>query len=148
MEEPGGLERLLADLFAKQKLAVLATLSGGQPYSCLVAFAETEDLKGLVFTTFRSTRKYRDIMSEPRVALLVDNRSNEESDFSDALAVTATGRAEEVMGGERERLLSVYLAKHPHLAEFAGSSDSALVRVGVENYVVSSFHEVAALSPE
>ena len=113
-----------------------------------MAFAETEDLKGLVFTTFRDTRKYRDIMSEPRVALLIDNRSNEESDFSDALAVTATGRAEEVMGGERKRLLSVYLAKHPQLAKFAGSPDSALVRVVVENYVVSSFHELAALSPE
>ena len=148
MDEPGGLERLLAHLFANQKLAVLATSSGGQPYSCLVAFAETEDLKDLVFATFRATRKYRDIVSEPRVALLIDNRSNEESDFSDALAVTATGGAEEVTGGDRERLLSVYVAKHPQLVEFAGASDSALVRVAVENYVVSSFHEVAALSPE
>ena len=148
MDKTSQLESILRDLFQSQRLAVLATQSKGQPYSCLVAFAVADDLKHLVFATHRDTRKYQDLNADPRVSVLVDSRSNRDSDFRDALAVTATGRAEEVKGDERDRLLGVYLAKHPRLGDFAGSLDSALVRVVVEDYVVSSFQNVATLRPE
>ena len=80
-----GDNELLVDLFASQKLAVLATQSGGQPHGCLVAFAYTTDLKNLMFATRRDTRKFQDIEKSPLVAMLVDNRSNGEEDFHEAM---------------------------------------------------------------
>ena len=71
----------LKDLFASQRLAGLATQSEGQPHGCLVAFACSNDLKHLFFTTDRNTRKYHDVTVNPRIAMLIDNRSNQESDF-------------------------------------------------------------------
>ena len=137
--------QLLRDLLASQRLAVLATAENGQPYSNLVAFAETDELRNLLFVTSRSTRKYANLKADGRVAMLVDSRTNQLSDFENAVAVTATGIAEEVLGSERNRLTHTYITKHPHLAQFMNAPDSALIRVRVGDYVVARFGEVTSV---
>ena len=69
-----------------QLLAVLSTHDGDQPYSNLVCFAATDDLRCLIFATPRATRKYANITADCRVAILVDNRSNEAADTDKATA--------------------------------------------------------------
>lgn len=134
-----GLQRL----FASQRLTVLATQDKGQPYTNLVAFASSEDLRHLYFATNRSTRKFANISGDPRVSLLVDNRSNESPDFRKATAVTATGRAAELGGSGRDAALKIYLDKHPYLEAFVASPGCALLRVEVDTYyVVTRFQEV------
>ena len=147
MQESAQLQSLLRELFASQKFAALATEDGGKPHNCLVAFATTDDLRNLLFTTARDTSKYRNIVAESRVAILVDSRSNQDSDFRNAIAVTATGRAKEAKGRERDRLLVIYLAKHPQLADFANVSENALVKVEIENYEIATFHNVRIFQP-
>jgi len=133
-------------LFASQGLAVLSTHDHGQPYCSLVAFASTEALKNLVFATTRATRKYVNIDEDSRVSMLVDNRSNRVVDFHEAVAATATGHAREVLGPEKDGLLKVYLAKHPHLEDFVMSPTCALVRIEVARYyIVSRFQHVMVL---
>jgi hypothetical protein len=112
-----------------------------------VAFAATDDIRHLLFTTSRNTSKYRNIVAESRVAILVDSRSNQDSDFSKAIAVTATGRAKEAKGKERDRLLGIYLAKHPQLAGLANVSENALVKVEIANYEIATFHNVRIFKP-
>jgi len=147
MQESSQLQGLLRELFASQKFAALATEDGGKPHNCLVAFATTDDLTNLLFTTSRDTSKYRNIVAESRVAMLVDSRSNQDSDFRNAIAVTATGKAKEAKGKERDRLLGIYLAKHPQLADFANASENALVKVEIANYEISTFHNVRIFQP-
>ncbi len=148
MTESQDLRELLTGLLASQPLAVLATQGGGQPYANLVAFAASPDLANLYFATTRATRKYANLSQERRVALLVDNRSNQESDFRDAVVATATGYAEEVVGAEREPVQDFYLSRHSHLATFIASPACALFRVRVETYVVvQEFQRVRILRP-
>ena len=143
MEADGELSRRLRELFQSQKLAVLSTPGEGGAYASLVGFAATDDLEGLLFATSRGTRKYANLMGESHAAMLVDNRSNQDSDFHDAIAVTATGRVEEVTGANRDALLEAYLGKHPHLAEFANAPTCALLRLAVDTYyVVQRFQDV------
>lgn len=133
----------LKGLFALQRLAVLATQNEGQPYTNLVAFTASKDLKQLFFATTRATRKYANLTADSRVAMLIDNRSNEAADFRWAMAVTATGKVEEIEGHEREKALKIYLAKHPHLEEFVSSPSCALLKISVDRYrVASRFQEV------
>lgn len=141
-----GISELKA-LFASQKLAVLATQSHGQPHGCLVAFAASDDLTYLVFATDRDTRKYRDIRVSPRVALLIDSRQNQESDFAETLAVTARGRAAEVEGRERDECRRLYLAKHPYLRGFIDRPGVALIQVRVEEYLAATFRKTWVLRP-
>ncbi len=141
-------ERLKA-LLASQKLAVLATHSEGQPYGSLVSFVSTPDMKQLLFATTRSTRKYENLTSDPRVALLIDNRSHQDSDIHEATAATATGPAEELAGEERERFQRLYLERHPYLEDFVSSPTCALLRVQVRTYyLVNRFQEVTELHAE
>jgi heme iron utilization protein len=140
------LQRWLTDLLSSQKLAVLSTQHQGQPYASLVAFAASDDLKELFFATPRATRKFAYLQANPKVALLIDNRSNEDADIHGAIAATVLGIAAEGPPEGREQILKCYLAKHPHLEEFAQSSSTALIRVTVETYyVVSRFQEVMEL---
>lgn len=90
------VEETIRVLFRTQKLAVLSTHNSGQPYASLVAFVASEDLKHLYFATARTTRKYHNLDLDPRVAMLMDSRSNLDSDIHTAVAVTATGTSAEV----------------------------------------------------
>jgi nitroimidazol reductase NimA-like FMN-containing flavoprotein (pyridoxamine 5'-phosphate oxidase superfamily) len=147
MDDDLTLRRTLEDLLRSQKLAVLATHKAGQPYTSLVAFACTEDLKHLIFATTRATRKYANFLEDPRVALLIDNRSNQDSDIHAAAAVTATGEADEVSGPEKEALLHIYLEKHPHMKDFVSSPSCALIRIKADTYyLVRKFQHVLELN--
>jgi nitroimidazol reductase NimA-like FMN-containing flavoprotein (pyridoxamine 5'-phosphate oxidase superfamily) len=146
MDSPEPIESVLQALFATQRFAVLATQEENQPYLSLMAFAATSDLRHLLFAMERQTRKYANLQAHPRTAVLIDNRSNQSADTHTATAVTALGAAAEVAGTERDDLLRLYLAKHPHLADFTRLPSCALARVKVDSYyVVSKFQEVREL---
>jgi len=133
----------ISELFCSQKLAALSTHSDGQPYTSLVAFFAAEDLRCLYFVTPRTTRKFANLKTDSRVALMVNNSSNQAADFHRAISVTAVGKAEEVDGSDKEPLLSQYLEKHPYLEDFVRSPTSALVRVSIGTYyLVRNFQNV------
>ena len=146
MAENSELKTLLKKLFSNQLLAVLGTQSSIGPYGNLVAFAETADLKRLLFATTRSTRKYNNLMENPGVSMVIDNRSNNENDFHEAVAVTATGFAKELHGAERDKLRDIFLLKHTYLVDFVTSPSCALLYVDVKTYyIVQRFQNVMEL---
>jgi uncharacterized pyridoxamine 5'-phosphate oxidase family protein len=140
------LKSRLKALFEEQRLSVLSTHDQGQPYSSLVAFSASPDLKRLHFATSRATRKYANLLKNRRVSLLMDNRSNSTSDFREAMAVTVTGVAREVGEDEKGDLKEGYLAKHPYLDEFVSAPTCALFEVDVDTYfAVHRFQNVLEL---
>jgi nitroimidazol reductase NimA-like FMN-containing flavoprotein (pyridoxamine 5'-phosphate oxidase superfamily) len=142
------MREIVQNLLSSQRLAVLATQMSGQPYTNLIAFAASEDLKEILFATTRATRKFANLTAEPRVSLLMDDRSNEEADFGQASAVTVMGTATEVLNLDREARLPLYLKKHPYLEEFVTAPTCALIRVKVEKYImVTRFQEVREVYP-
>ena len=134
----------LRALLESQRFAALATDDHGQPFVSLMAFVVTEDLRHLVILTERTTRKYANLQSNPRVALLIDDRENRGSDTEDSVVVTAIGEAQELDPVIGAPLLEVFLTRHPYLAAFAASPTCAIVRVNVSSYqLVSRFQQVA-----
>jgi len=82
----------------------------------------------------------------PRAALLVDDRTNQVSDFRDAQAATAHGLAAEVEAGNMEEMRALYLGRHPYLEEFVRAPTCALMSIAVETYdLVGNFQEVHVL---
>ncbi len=149
MNEAIKLETDVRTLLASQRFAALSTQEKDHPYMNLVAFAETSDLRTILFATTRATRKYGNIASKSGVALLVDNRSNEVADIREAVAVTVLGTACEVSGSLRDQLDRVYLEKQLHMKEFLSSPSTALIMVDVESYIlVSRFQNVTILNPK
>ncbi|MDQ1240153.1 MAG: hypothetical protein QG577_2339 [Thermodesulfobacteriota bacterium] len=61
MQKAIKLETEIRNLLASQQFAVLSTQKQDNPYLNLVAFAETSDLRTILFATMRATRKYGNI---------------------------------------------------------------------------------------
>jgi len=67
MKESDTILTQMRELCASQHLAVLATEDCGHPYTSLVAFAVTDDLRRFFFATNRDTRKFANMQSNRHV---------------------------------------------------------------------------------
>jgi hypothetical protein len=109
-----------------------------------VALANDDECASLAFATPEDTFKYRLLCECDRVALVIDTRSQYPDDAMRAAAVTATGRAVRLQPGTALAWWQARLTeRHPQLAAFFGTRNTALVRVDVERYkLVTRFQEV------
>ena len=124
---------------------MLNTLGEGLPYSNLVSFAITDDLGSLVFITNRNTRKYRNIQENRNISLLIDNRTNQPSDVSQAIAITVIGTARDEIDN-RSSLQDIFLTKHPHLRQFVNDSNSVMIVMDVLEYIIAGFEKTQRLA--
>jgi heme iron utilization protein len=140
--------QLVEALLADQRFAALATQGGDVPYTSLVAFAVTPDLRRMVFPTRAGTRKFANLEANPRVALLVDNRSNSADDYRNAAVLTVIGRVRSECGAETDEGRKLLLARHPILAGFLAEPDGRIATVTVAEYLlVTNFEAVTKLDP-
>ena len=147
--EERNLKQMLAS-FEDLRFAVLATSDEGRPYASLIAFAFTPDCQTVIFATPKATRKYRNMMSQKSVSILIDNRSGTPEDLSRAEAVTLVGTARPVRAGARkEEYREVFHKKHPPLASFIDDPGTALMAMLIEQAIhVTRFQDVSAWTKE
>lgn len=135
-------------LLQTRYFATLATVREGAPYTSLVAFRASDDLRQLTLVTNRATRKFANLSANARVSLLVDDAGNCEADLVEAAAVSALGTIRELQGAERDAALPHYLRRHPRLADFAAAPSCALLAIEVETYIlVRRFQQVFEYRP-
>jgi nitroimidazol reductase NimA-like FMN-containing flavoprotein (pyridoxamine 5'-phosphate oxidase superfamily) len=138
------LERLNA-LDKDQLHAVLATDYDGQPYTSMISYAFIPDKKGIVFTTPRKTQKYRNILKNNRVSLLIDTRSNTENDYMNAESLTILGNAIPLRKGKKwSELTALLIRKHPMLNELVYSPETKLIFIKISRCIhVTKFQTVS-----
>ena len=143
-DEKQSIQDSIKELCDCQSFAVLATQGGGQPYTSLIGFVTSEDLKYVVFATPRETRKYSLLEGDNRVALMVDNRGQQPDSINQISALTITGNTRILTDAEEIKKWSGLLTeKHPYLNSFVQSSSTAIVLVEVFRYFfVRRFQEV------
>jgi pyridoxine/pyridoxamine 5'-phosphate oxidase len=97
-------EQLVA--FARRnRLAVEASIAAdGAPQAAVVAIAVSDDLE-FVFDTVTSSRKYKNLVQHPRVALVIG--------WDEEITMQVEGIVDFPTGAELERVREVYFAKHP-----------------------------------
>lgn len=133
-------------LLKTQLQGVLATQQHSHPYTSLMAFAHTGDLRYLIIATLRDTQKHANLMRNAEVSFLVDNRTNAQIDYEQAIAISVIGRAQAIPDADLSAMHALYVAKHPQLGAFMASATCALLRIEVSCYrVVSQFQAVELL---
>ena len=130
------LRQVLHDLLTTQQFGVLCTQSHGQPHGSVMCFVVADDLSRIWFATPRNTLKFENMQANDRVAFVVENTRNRSSDVFEAVATTSTGHVRDLEGPGRDAALARYLARYPHLEQFATSPDCALVELAVATYQV------------
>ena len=138
--------KLIHKVLTKQYFAVLATEKDQKPYTNLVAFVLIDNLENIIFATNRNTQKYSNISANPNVALLFDSRTNRSSDLSNAIAISAIGLATETSEQEKLTLLPYLIKKHPNLNTFIKSKETAIIKVGINEYTIARFKSVERIN--
>ena len=140
---------IIESVFSSQAAMVLASEKDHQPYTNLVAFSYSADLKHLYFATPRETTKYGNIMQNPNISMLIDARKNDSLSFGEGTAVTVVGKATELLGMEREKRLTAHAERLPGLGEFLGSPSIALFEIEVRTYVVArGLTDISVFDPQ
>lgn len=92
--------------------------AGDPPYSAVMFFAETRELR-LVFATSPGSMKGRYLSSGNGVCAQIDTRAVGLANMSQFARLTVQGRLRRIAAGsERDELLAVYLAKLPNAKVF------------------------------
>ncbi len=124
------------------RFAVLATDSNGCPYTNLIGFLLSQDLKSLYFFISKNSRKYENILNNPNICILMDNRDKYKDKTFLITAITAIGRAS-IVGDPPKSILEKYLEKNIELKQFTESTSNVLVKVNITEYiVVNRFQEI------
>jgi nitroimidazol reductase NimA-like FMN-containing flavoprotein (pyridoxamine 5'-phosphate oxidase superfamily) len=146
MEINPKVKKRIDNVLASQSIAVLGTSKDNEPYSSLVGFVVTEDMRELVFSTMRQRLKYTNMAANPRVTLMIDDRNEQDSDFNETTSITIIGSVEDVKGKAREEYASMLVERHPALNDFVNFPDCAIMRVTIDKiYVVSDFESVVKI---
>jgi len=137
------LKNKIKELLDQQKLGVLATQGEKYPYNTLVAYAFSEELRYIFFATRKHTRKYNNIMKHHHVSILIDSRTNDVTDFKDAVALTVMGKMVNTTPSEYRDL---YLNRFPHLKDFIEDPNTTIMTLKIDKYIyVQQFQEVLEL---
>ena len=137
-------EREIQRVLDTRRFAILATQSDGQPHTSLMAFTPMDGIRHLIVATYRNTLKYRNLLKENRVAVLIDSRAEPGSTTPRGIVLTLHGIVTEVSNADRAASEQAHLARHPDLRAFLSSPDCVLLRVAVKDYeVVGGIEEVS-----
>lgn len=105
------IDELLFSFLDNHKLAVLSTVSAAaQSESAVLEFGQTDSLE-IIFDCLSSSRKYRNLQTNPQVSLVIG--------WDDNITVQYEGRATELAGEEKERYQKIYWRKNPKAERWA-----------------------------
>lgn len=98
-------KEILFDFLNKQKLAVISTVgSDSKPESAVLEFGQTDKLE-LIFDTFNTSRKYKNLQTNKDVALVIG--------WDENITVQYEGIALELIGDEAEKYKKIFWTKNP-----------------------------------
>ncbi len=140
----GQIETEIRELCLEQPFAVLATQGEGLPYTNLISYAFSADLRQLVFSTPSQTRKYNLITKNKKISLLIDNRAQQPESINLISAVTITGLARPLADPEEiDQWAGLLIKRHSYLDKFIKSPSSSLILVDIIRiFYVRRFQEV------
>jgi len=130
------ISKVVEAALQSSRFSVLATEGYGQPHASLIAITPVESCRQLVFATYRSTRKFRNLANNGKVAILFEVGNTDRTGLQKSYVITAFGHAEEILIEEHDSMLNAHLKRHPDLGPFLSSADCALILVRVEGFQV------------
>lgn len=145
---PLSAQALTHRLLASQVQCVLSTQAGTAPRQHLMAYAFDGSLRRVYLASRPDTEKVANMLGQPQVSLLWDNRTGNTSDHRDGLAAMASGSAAPVRGWDRARAAFLLLQRNPELEALLARADTQVVAVAVDTFrLVRGYDAVTEFSP-
>jgi nitroimidazol reductase NimA-like FMN-containing flavoprotein (pyridoxamine 5'-phosphate oxidase superfamily) len=121
---------------AKQKdMCVLATVAGQKPYCSLMAYVTDNNCEEIYMVTHKNSTKYKNLMQNPAVSLLIDTR--EKSPRSAAKALTVEGIYSKIEDLEKRKQVAARLLQaHPHLDGFMQHPNADVICIKIRSFLL------------
>jgi uncharacterized pyridoxamine 5'-phosphate oxidase family protein len=126
----------IEDVLKLNKFAVLATEGNGQPHTSLIAITPFENFRQLTFATYRNTLKYRNLVNNSKVAVLIESRDVNINGLQKSIVLTIIGHTEEISITENGAAYKAHLKRHPEMESFMNSSDCAFILVIAQSFQI------------
>ena len=129
---------LMKKLAKEKDICVLATVSGEKPHCSLMAYTTDDDCSEIYMATYRDTRKFKNLMENPSVSLLIDTREEHKgSHRPEAKAMTVSGAFERLEDDDKRTAARAGLLKrHPHLREFLDHPDAEIICIKILSFLL------------
>jgi len=126
------------DLIKSQLVCVLATVSGNQPHCSLMSYAVDQECREIDMFTFKNTKKYRNLTTNPAVSILIDNRNkNGEEKKGQTIALTINGLFEEIQNQQKRESIRQRLSqKHPQLQKLMDDPNVEFFSVRIQSMLL------------
>ncbi len=112
--------KLIRQFMDGQTHMVIATNDGIVPEAALVGFAASDDLS-LIFGTYTTTRKYKNILKNPKVAIVFGD--------SGKITVQYEGTVTKLEGTELDRYKEIYFKKTPSAKKYENYENQTYLKV-------------------
>jgi nitroimidazol reductase NimA-like FMN-containing flavoprotein (pyridoxamine 5'-phosphate oxidase superfamily) len=125
----------MKDIIRKNDLCVLATVSEGAPHCSLMSYVSDETVHEIYLVSHRETKKYLNLMQNPSVSLLIDNREEKTGQArSNIKALTVKGKFHAITEPAEKDAIRVRIQKqHPHLTEFLNDHNIEVFSIKIES---------------
>lgn len=128
------LEKIKA-LVQEKNSCVLATVSNGVPHCSLMSYAPDDATLEIYMLTQRHTKKYRNLLENPAVSLLIDTRAGSSLKPQETKALNINGMFQKIPEKNRlQKALKRLLERHPHLETFAQDPDVELFAIRIRSF--------------
>jgi len=117
---PNSDRALIVDFIRSQRFAVVASTWNGLAQAAVVAYSQMKEVE-LIFGTYTASRKYRNISTDPRVAIVIG--------WDEAVTVQYEGTAVELSGEEKDICQQIHLQKHHKSEKYAFREDQRYFKV-------------------
>jgi nitroimidazol reductase NimA-like FMN-containing flavoprotein (pyridoxamine 5'-phosphate oxidase superfamily) len=128
------MKETVASLLEKQMQCVLATLSGQKPALHLMAYAFSADLDEIYLASMIETQKVRNMRDSHHVTCLWDNRTGNNSDHTEGVAMSGFGTARELTGETARSVGSLLLERNASLKQLLTDPAVVIFAIDIESY--------------
>lgn len=127
------------EMLLDNSLCVLCTVSGNLPYSSLMTYVLSDDLKTMYMVTVRESRKYRNLLENPKVSLLIDNRQKWVASSGEVVSsLTIEGVLKPLEPIETTLIRAKLVEGHGELKEIVGNPDCVIFGVELKTFLLLS----------
>jgi general stress protein 26 len=124
------MNQKMKSLIQNNKMCVLATAGPQGPHTSLMGYLASPDSSEIYLVTKTDTLKYKNILKDSRVSLLIDDRRA--GDPGELCALTVSGQADVVSDIRAEaELLARFASERPHLCKISSDPGSQVIRVKI-----------------
>lgn len=124
-------------ILRENTLCVLCTEADGNPYCSLMTYLLNDDFSVLYLVSTRESRKYQNLLANPRVSVLVDTRQHQGSSAAaNIVSVTFEGLFQSLADFEIQSIKINLSREHGELAEILNNPDFVVFAIKLQSFLL------------